>query len=282
MFKLVNLSDIERLELEKEWNNLLETSKSELFTLTNAEMMENFSKPLLKYLSEKYGKYIYKIETLNPMSLEFSLNNSEKVTLNELKSLKSFSKANYVSKYYPHVFSFSTELNYMKNENLEYYSRLFGENEIFKGLLSYIRGDDRVELNYTHAVYLLSFLKQNELTSKFFQKLRSPFKVILEPSFPITFQISNIVFLVDGVTIKELFSSLIFRGKYKTEDQARKEIPFKKRLIRVLFPRDDIDTLGGTLVKYEFEGRKYYFTFDDINSYTEVRYKVRFEPTLLT
>ncbi|MEM0173259.1 MAG: hypothetical protein QXV69_04730 [Sulfolobaceae archaeon] len=269
------------MELEREWKGLVEVSRSEFFTLLNAEVMESYSKPLLKYLSERLGKDVYRIDVVNVISLEFLLNNSEKFSMEELRGLKSFSIASYLSRTFPHVFAFSSELSYMRRENLEYYSKLFSANDLLKGLLSYIRSDDKVELNYSQAVYLLAFLKHNELLTKFLQRLKSPLKVLIEPSFPSIFQISNIIFLVDGISVRELFSSLIFRGKYKTEEQAKKQVPLKKKLIRVLFPREDIDTVGGVLVKYEFEGKNYYFTFDDINSYTEIRYKVRFEPSLL-
>jgi hypothetical protein len=280
MLGIQEFNDLERIELKRSFEKLKEDSSLELLTLVNREMVEKYSKSLLEYLSEKLDVEVYELETVNPLSLEFKVNNKDQVNLNEITRMKSFSLAKLVAKSFPHVFSLSSEVELMKSK-LNFYKKIFTKNERFEGIIRFLEKASEIKLKYYKAVYLLSFLRASELLKNFFTQIRQPLVIEIQPEFTVKFQLENILHIVGNRIIDEFLSELIFQGKYKREDEVKKKVPLKRKILHALFPREEIDTLGGIYIMHEVGGKKYYFDLETINSITEMRYKIKFEPPAL-
>ncbi|MEM4138634.1 MAG: hypothetical protein QW250_03690, partial [Sulfolobaceae archaeon] len=199
---------------------------------------------------------IYKMKLINPVTLEFEINDKEKIFLNELVKIPMPKDATYLSSTFPHIFSLSLDSTYFDKEK-NFYKRIFKKNEKFEALSNFIDGKIDNKLEYEKAIMLFSFIKitekqreLNEILSK-----KKNLTIVIYPEDEVK-QIDNVLYLLHNLSAEEVINSLIFRGKYLSKPEKKKPEEY---------------------IIYQLNDSNLIIPIKEINEYIEPRYKIKFE-----
>jgi hypothetical protein len=251
MLGVYDFNTLEFSYLREEWNSLIEISQNEFLNKINKEIIKNFSKSLLLYLSEKLEMDVYRLELKNVATLDFIVNDREEINLNELTKFKSFSSSTHVAKVFPHIFSLSEDYDFI-GRNTKFYKNVFKKNNL-KGLQYFIEGKKDVKLDYVDIIYLLIFLKLNGIIKQYLNDLKKPLTIVIDMGIEIRKQFDNILYLVSDTSIDEVINTLVFQGKYLTETPKK-----------------------GEFIVYNYKGKDIIIPLDNINNLLESKYRIRF------